>query len=539
MHRDGLVLFRRWLRRRRGSLLRLQQRERDDVADAAGVREQHDETVDADAESAGRRHADFQGLDEVDVHLGHRFFGILPGQLRGKQFFLQPGIVELGVGVGQFHTVDVELEPLGHAGVAGLPLRERANRRGIVDEEHWSDELVFADRFEDFTDQHVVMLADGLDAELLGRGDDAGLVPHVAADVFAEGVFVLDAGPGSGEVDRLVAPGEDQAAVDFGGGCLSFRGRLRMGQHHTSGVHDDGLGEVHHRFVVAVGLVGLEHRELGIVRGVNSLVAKDAAHLVDALDAADHQPLQMQFEGDPQEQRNVEGVVVRDERPGRSAAGDRMQDRRIDLVEGPFLQRLADRLDDPAAEEQPVGHPFGVNQVDFAVAQEQFHVLRAVKLLGRLGEGLRQNADAVDEDRHFAGVRETQFAVDADDVAEVEGADQFPLRLAEVGLRHHQLDAAGEVLDVDELQLAGLGPADDASGHADRLADDARFGRSFRPRLGDREVVIESLAVRIVSEFDNAIELFETGRFEAVDAGWGRHGQGRRVRNVKARQCGG
>ena len=51
------------------------------------------------------------------------------------------------------------------------------------------------------------------------------------------------------------------------------------------------LGQLHHRVLVAVGLVGLEHRELGGVRGVEALVAEGAADLVDPVDAADHRPL--------------------------------------------------------------------------------------------------------------------------------------------------------------------------------------------------------------------------------------------------------
>src|SRR5688572_4030347 len=48
--------------------LRPQQGEEDHVADAAAVCQQHDEPVDADAQAAGRGHADLEGLDEVCVH---------------------------------------------------------------------------------------------------------------------------------------------------------------------------------------------------------------------------------------------------------------------------------------------------------------------------------------------------------------------------------------------------------------------------------------------------------------------------------------
>ena len=46
------------------------------------VGQQHHQPVDADAQAAGRRHAVPQGADEVVVHLGHRVFFGLAGELR-------------------------------------------------------------------------------------------------------------------------------------------------------------------------------------------------------------------------------------------------------------------------------------------------------------------------------------------------------------------------------------------------------------------------------------------------------------------------
>ena len=87
------------------------------------------------------------------------------------------------------------------------------------------------------------------------------------------------------------------------------------------GADDDRLGQVHHVVVVAERLVGLEHRELGVVAGVEALVAEDAADLEDPVHAADDQPLERQLERDPQVHVDVERVVVGDERLRRRAAG--------------------------------------------------------------------------------------------------------------------------------------------------------------------------------------------------------------------------
>ena len=75
------------------------------------------------------------------------------------------------------------------------------------------------------------------------------------------------------------------------------------------------LGEIHQVLVRRVGLIELEHRELGEVGGVDALVAEVATDLEHALEAADHQPLQVELGGDAKEQVEVERVVMRHEGP--------------------------------------------------------------------------------------------------------------------------------------------------------------------------------------------------------------------------------
>ena len=99
------------------------------------------------------------------------------------------------------------------------------------------------------------------------------------------------------------------------------------------GPADERLGQVHHDLIVGVGLVGLHHGELGVVARAQPFVAVDAADLEDPFHAADQQSLQMQLEGDAQEQVEVERVVMGDERPGGGPAGDRLHGRRFDLEE--------------------------------------------------------------------------------------------------------------------------------------------------------------------------------------------------------------
>ena len=73
---------------------------------------------------------------------------------------------------------------------------------------------------------------------------------------------------------------------------------------------------------------------------------------IDPVEAADQQPLEIQFGRDAQEEVHIEGVVMGLERLGRRPAGDGLHHRRLDLDIAALFEELADGLDDPGAEEK-------------------------------------------------------------------------------------------------------------------------------------------------------------------------------------------
>ena len=101
--------------------------------------------------------------------------------------------------------------------------------------------------------------------------------------------------------------------------------------HRDRRLLDESLGEVGDAVVVAVRLIGLEHRELGAVRRVGALVAEVAVDLVDALDAAHDGALQVQLGRDAQVELGVERVRVGDERASGCPAVLHLQHGRLDL----------------------------------------------------------------------------------------------------------------------------------------------------------------------------------------------------------------
>ena len=149
--------------------------------------------------------------------------------------------------------------------------------------------------------------------------------------------------PRFGEIDRRARDVDDGVAAERGA-----RGR----DHQV-------LGELHHLVVVTKRLVRLEHRELGVVAGVDALVAEHAADLEHPLEAADDEPLQVQLERDAEVEVDVECVVVGHERPGRRAAELVVQHRRLDFYEAAVAERAPDGGDRGEAHCE---HPAGIGR---------------------------------------------------------------------------------------------------------------------------------------------------------------------------------
>jgi hypothetical protein len=180
------------------------------------------------------------------------------------------------------------------------------------------------------------------------------------------------------------------------------------------------LGEVHQVVVVPVRRIELHHREFRVVPDADAFVAEVAVDLEHALEAADHQALQVELGRDAQEHLLVERVVVRDEGLGVRAAGDRVQHRRLDLEEAVLDHEVADRAHRLAARDEArpgvlVGH-----QVDVALAVFLLLVGHAVELVRQRAQALGQQAHAGDAHRQLAGLGAEQGAFAAEDVAEVE-----------------------------------------------------------------------------------------------------------------------
>ena len=228
--------------------------------------------------------------------------------------------------------------------------------------------------------------------------------------------------------------------------------------------------EVGHLQVVAVGLVRLEHRELGRVRRVGTLVAEVAVDLVDAVDAAHHGALEEQLGRDPQEQLDVEGVAVRGEGTSGCPAVHHLQHGGLDLDVVVRSEGAAQGGDRRGAGPDHLARSLARDEVEIAAA----HPRLLAELGVQVGEGaqrLRRDLPLADHDRQLAATARDDLAGDEEVIAEVdELLPQVEGLLADLGETHHRLDARAVTrLDGGEAQLAGVAQVHDAAREADGL----------------------------------------------------------------------
>ena len=178
----------------------------------------------------------------------------------------------------------------------------------------------------------------------------------------------------------------------------------RRAQDALRHVPDQRLGQVHQVVIVAVGLVELEHRELGVVPRRDALVAEIAVDLEDLFQAADDQFLQIQLRRDAQEQLHVERVVMRHERPRRRAARDRMHHRRFDFEVAALHEELANRLHDLRTLDEHVARRRIGDEVDIALPIALLLVGHPVEFLRQRTQRLRQQPDLRGLHRQLAGL---------------------------------------------------------------------------------------------------------------------------------------
>ena len=387
------------------------------------------------------------------------FFITLLGQsvLSGEALALVDGIVELGVGIAHLPAVDVKLEALDLGRVIGLFLGQRADLDGMVHDEGGLDHLVFAELVEEEVDDvallvTVLILDVALVGQLLGLFISSDLV-KIDAGLFLDGVDHGQAAERLAQVDLGAVIGDGSGSADF------------LGQ---EAVHV--LGQIHHAVVVGVGLIELHEGELGVMTGVKAFVAEDTTDLIDALEAADDQALEVELQGNAELEVLVQGVEMGLEGARCSAAGVGDQHGCLDLHEVTLCKEAADAGNNLRALDEDVAGSVAHDQVDVALAIAHIGVLQAVELLRQGSQRLGQQGQLFSMDRDLTGLGLEDKALDTDDIADIHLLEALVGILADLVAGDVDLDAAVSVLDIAERGLAHNALEHHAAGDGDILA---------------------------------------------------------------------
>ena len=198
------------------------------------------------------------------------------------------GIIELAEAVGELHLSGENFPALGPVRLVGFVFGERGDSGGELVDDRWLQQ---------------VFLGYGL--EQIGNGFSRGLV-GIVGHVGVDGVETLNQCFNRvlrGEIAHLwLGAGALGPEVDDG---FAHRHALPVGpvdllisplgfrsaRYIFHGLLDHALRQVHHVFVIGVGLVELEHGKFGIPAPAEAFVAEVAIDFVDAVQATDGEAL--------------------------------------------------------------------------------------------------------------------------------------------------------------------------------------------------------------------------------------------------------
>ena len=192
---------------------------------------------------------------------------------------------------------------------------------------------------------------------------------------------------------------------------------------------------------------------------VHTLVAEDAADLEDALKATDDAALEVQLGSNAQVALLIERVEVRDERLGRSAALNGLQDGGLDLHVAVRFHEAAEGGENLRALAEGLANIVVGNQVDIALTIAGLLVGEAVELLGQRANGLGEQRRALGGNGELAALGANNHAGHAQDIAKVESLERIPSCLVHVVDAAEQLNLGGSVAhdDKHDLALTALG----------------------------------------------------------------------------------
>ena len=263
-----------------------------------------------------------------------------------------------------------------------------------------------------------------------------------------------------------------------------------------------GSRQVHQVSVVAVGLVELQHGELGVVLRGDPFVPEYPAELVDTWQTPDDQPFQVELQSDAQIEVHVQGIVVCAERARERSPRHRLQHRRLHFDVASSVEEAAYLLDDSAALHEDVTRFLVYDQVHVALAKPRLHVRESVPLLGQRKQVLGQMKELGRQDGQFVGAGSKESPFGSHDVPEIQELEEIETLIAQLVLSRIHLHTLLAVEEIHESRLAVRAQGHDPAAGPDKhilLFELLGGGGVIRPPdIGGSVRVVELVRIGIV-----------------------------------------
>ena len=153
---------------------------------------------------------------------------------------------------------------------------------------------------------------------------------------------------------------------------------------------------------------------------VDPFVAEVAVDFIHAVQAADHQPFQIEFRSNPQIQVHVERIVVGHKGPRGRPSQDRMHHGRFHFHVPAFVEEVPEFAHDLRPPHENFARAFVDDQVQIATPESLLYVRQAMPFLGQRQQSFAQKLQALHPYRQLVGLGAEEMAGNADDVAQIE-----------------------------------------------------------------------------------------------------------------------
>ena len=337
--------------------------------------------------------------------MGFVVASLAAGRLRLEAGTLVQSVVQLGVDGRQLEAAHEQVRPFAQASALAVPFHQRADDQRHIHQESGALQLRLNVLAAQLVQQLVVGHLAHLGVLFVGPGPQLAQVQRVKI----QARFLTQRGH---EVQALKRQAEIQLAALIGDFLAAARDFLHQAVQHP-------LHQFHHVVVVAIGEIGFQHGEFGVVGTVNALVAVVAPDFVHPLEAAHQQPLEVQLQANTQAEIVAQRLVVRLERGGLGAARHGLQGGAFHFHKALAVQEVADVADGLRAGAERFAALGVHDQVKVAAAGTQLLVLQAAELGRQRVQALDQRLPLGHVQGQLAGLGDEGIALYADDVTQV------------------------------------------------------------------------------------------------------------------------